>query len=83
MNISLTDAMRHYIEQQLGLRHYSSGSEYMRDLIRKDQIEQQRGEQLRDLETLLKERLQAKQGSPMDDAYFERLRELLHEEHAS
>ena len=75
MNISLSSSMRAYVEEQVRLRHYSSGSEYMRDLIRKDQ--ETREEKLRALETLLKDRLNAPHGAPMDEAYFARLKEMV------
>ena len=37
MNISLSDTMRDYIEEQVAQGGYSSVSEYFRELVRKDQ----------------------------------------------
>ncbi len=37
MNISLPDAMQRWVEQQAQSSHYSNASDYLRDLIRKDQ----------------------------------------------
>lgn len=45
MNISLPDSMKEFVEQQAAEKGYSTSSEYVRDLIRKDQDRQQ----LRDL----------------------------------
>jgi len=44
MNISLPDAMREWVEQQIKTGEYSNSSDYMRDLIRHDQRQR---EQLR------------------------------------
>ena len=40
MNISLPDALKSFVDQQVGVRGYSSSSEYVRELIRKDQDRQ-------------------------------------------
>ena len=45
MNISLPEALRSFVERQVNARGYSSSSEYVRELIRKDQDRQR----LRDL----------------------------------
>lgn len=37
MNISLPDAMRDWVERQLETGLYANNSDYVRDLIRKDQ----------------------------------------------
>ncbi len=37
MNISLPEAMKHWAEQQAQSGRYSNTSDYVRDLIRKDQ----------------------------------------------
>lgn len=37
VNISLPDPMKHYIEERVNEGHYSTTSEYVRDLIREDQ----------------------------------------------
>ena len=40
MNISLPEALRSFVERQVNARGYSSSSEYVRELIRKDQDRQ-------------------------------------------
>ena len=45
MNISLPEALRSVVERQVNARGYGSSSEYVRELIRKDQDRQR----LRDL----------------------------------
>ena len=37
MNISLPDPMKHWVEDQAETGRYSNASDYVRDLIRKDQ----------------------------------------------
>lgn len=37
MNISLPESLRDFVERQVGPGGFSSSSEYMRDLIRRDQ----------------------------------------------
>ncbi|MFV0643759.1 MAG: type II toxin-antitoxin system ParD family antitoxin [Sphingomonadaceae bacterium] len=48
MNISLPDALKAYIDQQVTVRGYSTSSEYVRELIRKDQDIQRLREMLLD-----------------------------------
>ena len=40
MNISLPEALKSFVDQQVSGRGYSSSSEYVRELIRKDQDRQ-------------------------------------------
>lgn len=37
MNVSLPDQMKDWVEQQIKTGHYSNASDYVRDLIRRDQ----------------------------------------------
>ncbi|MCQ0988959.1 type II toxin-antitoxin system ParD family antitoxin [Jiella marina] len=37
MNVSLPDAMKEWVEAQAGTGRYSNASDYVRDLIRRDQ----------------------------------------------
>jgi len=37
MNVSLPDSMREWVDQQIQTGHYSNASDYVRDLIRRDQ----------------------------------------------
>lgn len=41
MNISLPDAMKSFVDEQVSQRGYGTSSEYLRDLIRRDQDRQQ------------------------------------------
>jgi antitoxin ParD1/3/4 len=67
MNVSLPDTLRSFVEQQVAERGYGTSSEYVRDLIRKDQERQA-------LRQLLLEGAASPPGLPADAAYFERLR---------
>ena len=40
MNISLPDSMREFVDKQVSARGYGTSSEYVRELIRKDQDRQ-------------------------------------------
>jgi len=46
MNVSLPDVMKNWVEDQVGTGHYSNASDYVRDLIRRDQDYQDRREAL-------------------------------------
>ena len=37
MNISLPEPLKEFIDEQVGTGRYSSASDYMRDLVRRDQ----------------------------------------------
>lgn len=67
MNISLPDSMKEFVEQQATEKGYSTSSEYVRDLIRRDQDRQQ----LRDL---LMDGARSAPAGPADAAYFAGLR---------
>ena len=68
MNISLPKSLKAFIEIQVEQRCYSSSSEYVRELVRKDQDRQQ-------LRELLLEGASSAPGPVADDAYFESLRQ--------
>ncbi len=40
MNISLPDTLKAFVDDQVGVRGYSSSSEYVRELIRREQDRQ-------------------------------------------
>ena len=40
MNISLPEALKSFVDNQVSMRGYSTSSEYVRELIRKDQDRQ-------------------------------------------
>ena len=68
MNISLPDALKTYVDEQVTGRGYGTSSEYVRELIRKDQDRQR-------LRGLLLEGAASPAVDPIDDAYFAGLRD--------
>ncbi|GAB6040533.1 type II toxin-antitoxin system ParD family antitoxin [Endothiovibrio diazotrophicus] len=68
MNISLPDTLRAFVEKQVSARGYGTSSEYVRELIRKEQDRQQ-------LRTLLLEGASSEPTAPVSTEYFEGLRE--------
>jgi antitoxin ParD1/3/4 len=68
MNISLPETLKTFVDTQVIQRGYGTSSEYVRELIRKDQDRLQ-----------LREKLLAGASSslttPVDSAYFDRLRD--------
>jgi antitoxin ParD1/3/4 len=68
MNISLPDALKTYVDEQVTGRGYGTSSEYVRELIRKDQDRQK-------LRGLLLEGAASPAGDPIDEAYFAGLRD--------
>jgi len=67
MNISLPARLKSFVEEQVTLRGYGTTSEYVRELIRKDQDRQR-------LRRLLLEGAASAATAPVDDAYFDDLR---------
>jgi antitoxin ParD1/3/4 len=67
MNISLPDALKNFVDEQVSSRGYGTSSEYVRALIRKDQERQT-------LRGLLVAGAESKAAAPADAAYFARLR---------
>ncbi len=68
MNISLPDALRAFVEEQVRGGGYGSSSEYMRQLIREDQ-------ERRRLRGLLLDGAASAPTAPADQAFFDRLRD--------
>ncbi len=68
MNISLPGALKAFVDRQVGARGYSSSSEYVRELIRKDQDRQH-------LRSLLLEGAASPPAVAADAEYFARLRD--------
>jgi antitoxin ParD1/3/4 len=56
MNISLSDPMRDWVQTQIQAGHYSSSSDYVRDLIRQDQ---ERKDNLKRLQQAISEGLES------------------------
>ena len=67
MNISLPDTLKSFVDKQVSMRGYSTSSEYVRELIRKDQDRQR-------LRALLLEGVASPQAVSADADYFDRLR---------
>ena len=72
MNISLSEALKTFVDDQAGEHGYSSSSEYVRELIRKDRDRQR----LRDL---LLEGAASPPAVTADADYFGRLRSRVRE----
>lgn len=68
MNISLPDALKAFVDEQVAGRGYGTSSEYVRELIRNDQDRQR-------LRGLLLEGASSEATTPADEAYFDDLRE--------
>lgn len=71
MNVSLPDSMRDYIDRQVQSGGYGSASEYVRDLIRRDQKRQAQEE----LENLLLEGLRSGRATDMSDRDWQDIRQ--------
>ena len=68
MNISLPEALKAFVDEQVTQRGYGTSSEYVRDLIRRDQDRQT-------LRGLLLEGATSDLAGPADAEYFEALRD--------
>ena len=64
MNISLPEALKNFVDEQVSQRGYGTSSEYVRELIRKDQDRQR-------LRGLLLEGATSAPEAPADEHYFE------------
>lgn len=67
MNISLPEGLKSFVDQQVSARGYGTSSEYVRELIRKDQ-------DIQHMRALLLEGASSPAGAPADASYFEELR---------
>jgi len=68
MNISLPDTLKNFVDEQVNQRGYGTSSEYVRELIRKDQDRQH-------LRGLLLAGAASAPTAPVDADYFESLRD--------
>lgn len=68
MNISLPDSLKSFVDEQVASRGYGTSSEYVRELIRRDQ------DRMR-LRSLLLEGASSAPTAAADGAYFDALRE--------
>jgi len=68
MNISLPEALKAFVDEQVGTRGYGTSSEYVRELIRRDQ------DRMR-LRGLVLDGAASPTASPAGKAYFAALRQ--------
>ena len=68
MNISLPESLKTFVDEQVRRRAYGSSSEYVRELIRKDQDRQR-------MRSLLLDGAASPAGAPADGRYFDGLRD--------
>ena len=71
VNITLPDTLKDFLDEQVARRGYGTSSEYVRDLLRKEQERQQ-------LRALLLEGAVSEPGVAADGDYFDRLRDRVH-----
>ena len=67
MNVSLPDSLKEFVESQVGERGYGTSSEFVRDLIRREQARNQ-------LRELVVDGMTSGTGSELDGDYFDSLR---------
>lgn len=72
MNISLPESLKAFVKEQVAERGYGTTSDYVRELIRNDQDR-------RRLRNLLLEGAASPPSEPVDEAYFEGLRQRVRE----
>ncbi|QDE36398.1 type II toxin-antitoxin system ParD family antitoxin [Microbacterium foliorum] len=68
MNVSLPDPLKEFVEDQVAERGFGTSSEFVRDLIRKEQARST-------LRALVVSGMGSGPGSEMDGDYFDRLRQ--------
>jgi antitoxin ParD1/3/4 len=68
MNISLPDTLKSFVDEQVSQRGYGTSSEYVRELIRRDQDRLQ-------LRNLLLAGASSAPTAPVNETYFEGLRQ--------
>lgn len=73
MNVSLPDALKNFVDERVRKDGYSTSSEYVRDLIRADQVRQAE----RQLVALLRAGLESGEGIPVTKSYWARKRKAL------
>jgi antitoxin ParD1/3/4 len=79
MNISLTDPLKEFVDEEVREGGYSSTSDYVRDLIR----QRQRRKAEETLRALLLEGLNSGPATPMEPDFFDKMRERAHARVAS
>jgi antitoxin ParD1/3/4 len=76
MNISLPEALKAFVDQQVNERGYGTSSEYVRELIRRDQ-------DVQNLREMLLDGAGSAATAPVDAAYFRGLRDRVTQRPAS
>ncbi len=71
MNVSLPEGLKHFVDLQVADGGYGSASEYVRDLIRRDQARRAKD----DLARLIREGLESGEGEPIGDDFWATQRE--------
>jgi antitoxin ParD1/3/4 len=67
MNVSLPDTLKAWVEAQAATGRFSNASDYVRDLIRRDQ---ERANKLDALQRLISDGLESGESEPLDVAAF-------------
>ncbi|WEX79438.1 type II toxin-antitoxin system ParD family antitoxin (plasmid) [Sinorhizobium numidicum] len=75
MNISLPDHLKSFVDEQVAGRGYGTSSEYIRELIRRDQDRLS-------LRRLLLDGASSEQTKPVDERYFNDLRDRVRPRHS-
>jgi antitoxin ParD1/3/4 len=70
MNISLPESLKSFVDERVKARGYSSHSEYLRDLVRKDELEAAKDK----MRALLIDGLSSPQGRSWDELKSDLLR---------
>lgn len=73
MNISLPDQLQQHVDQQVSSGGYRTSSEYIRDLVQKDQLQSSE----RELADMIREGLESGDSIPVDDGYWKDKRDQL------
>lgn len=71
MNISLTDPLKHFVDEEVREGGFSSTSDYMRDLIR----QRQRAKAAEFLRQLIAEGMASGPATPQEPDFFDKMRE--------
>ena len=77
MNVSLPEQMKSWVEQQSEGGRFSNSSDYVRDLIRRDQ---ERGVVIAELQTAIDAGLNSGPATPFDRAAFKRKMHQTHDQ---
>ncbi|AXH37013.1 type II toxin-antitoxin system ParD family antitoxin [Humibacter sp. BT305] len=72
MNVSLPDSLKEFVEAQVSERGYGTSSEFVRELIRREQARAR-------LRELVIDGIGSGEGSELDGDYFDRLRDRVQE----